>query len=37
MIHANLDQIEEGKEVDNKDVVNRFPWSCRFKGIKLVR
>lgn len=24
MIHANLDQIEEGKEVDNKDVVNRF-------------
>ena len=24
MIHANLDQIEEGREVDNKDVVNRF-------------
>lgn len=24
MIHANLDQIENGKEVDNKIVVNRF-------------
>ena len=24
MIHANLDRIEDGKEIDNKDVVNRF-------------
>ena len=24
MIHANLDRIENGKEIDNKDVVNRF-------------
>ena len=24
MIHANLDRIEDGREIDNKDVVNRF-------------
>ena len=24
MIHANLERIEDGKEIDNKDVVNRF-------------
>ena len=24
MINANLDRIEDGKEIDNKDVVNRF-------------
>ena len=24
MIHANLDRMEDGKEIDNKDVVNRF-------------
>ena len=24
MIHANLDRIEDGKEIDNKDVENRF-------------
>ena len=24
MIHGNLDRIEDGKEIDNKDVVNRF-------------
>lgn len=24
MIHANLDRIEDGMEIDNKDVVNRF-------------
>ena len=24
MIHANLDRIEDGKEIDNKDWVNRF-------------
>ena len=24
MIHANLDRIEDGREIDNKDVINRF-------------
>ena len=24
MIHANLDKIENGKEIDHKTVINRF-------------
>ena len=24
MIHANLDRLDEGEKVDNKDVTNRF-------------